>query len=244
MPVHVSIHDVTPAWEAEVDAALAACERVGIKPGLLVIPDYHGTWPLEHFPKYMSRLRDWQAAGHEIFLHGYYHKAGLGPARTPDAPRGLSRLWAQKVVSGGEAEFSDIGEAEACRRLDDGEAVLARGGLRPDGFIAPAWSMPAWMHRVLRDRGYRYTEDHLHAYDPAAGVRRTSVVLNYASRTPARLWSSLIYCRAARHARRFVPARVAIHPADMRHDVLRREIDALLRWAADDAIVPARRLVA
>lgn len=244
MPVHVSIHDVTPAWEAEVDAALAACERVGIKPGLLVIPDYHTSWPLEQYPKYMSRLRGWQAAGHEIFLHGYYHKAGVGPARTPDAPRGLRRLWAQKVVSGGEAEFSDIGEAEARRRLDDGEAVLARAGLKPDGFIAPAWSMPPWMHAVLRERGYRYTEDHLHAYDPSAGVRRTSVVLNYASRTPARLWSSLLYCRVARHARRLWPARVAIHPADMRHAVLRREIDALLRWAADDRIVPARELVA
>src|SRR5690606_2027622 len=96
---------------------------------------------------------------------------------------------------------------------------------------------------VLRERGYRYTEDHLHVYDPVAGVRRPSVVLNYASRTPARLWSSLVYCRLARPARRFVPARVAIHPADMRHDVLRREIRGLLRWAVGDRIVPARALV-
>nr|WP_276598816.1 polysaccharide deacetylase family protein [Nannocystis sp. SCPEA4] len=248
VPVHVSIHDVSPAWEAEVDLALQACAAVGIKPGLLVIPNYHGAWPLDEHPAYAARLRGWQAAGHEIFLHGYYHLADAGP-RSPSttgnaAPRGLRRLWAQKVVSGGEAEFSDVDEAEARRRLDDGEAVLRRAGLQQlDGFIAPAWSMPPWMFALLRERGYRYTEDHLHVYDPKAGARRTSVVLNYASRTPARLWSSLLYCRLARPARRLWPARVAIHPADMRHAVLRREIDGLLRWAVGDAVVPARALV-
>lgn len=248
MPVHVSIHDVSPAWAAEVDAALQACAEVGVKPGLLVIPDYHGAWPLDAHPDYARRLRAWQAAGHEIFLHGYYHLADARPrAAAPGghrAPRGLRRLWAQKVVSGGEAEFSAVDEAEARRRLDDGEAVLRRAGLeRLDGFIAPAWSMPAWMFPLLRERGYRYTEDHLHVYDPVSGARRPSVVLNYASRTPARLWSSLIYCRLARPARRLWPARVAIHPADMRHAVLRREIRDLLRWATSDAVVPARALV-
>ena len=248
VPVHVSIHDVTPAWAAEVDAALQACAEVGIKPGLLVIPDYHGAWPLDEHPDYARRLRQWQADGHEIFLHGYYHLAGADRRQATSAgnpaPRGLRRLWAQKVVSGGEAEFSDVDEAEARRRLDDGEAVLRRAGLAQlDGFIAPAWSMPQWMHTILGERGYRYTEDHLHVYDPAAGARRASVVLNYASRTPARLWSSLVYCRLARPARRFLPARVAIHPADMRHAVLRKEIRGLLRWAVGDAVVPARALV-
>lgn len=248
VPVHVSIHDVSPAWAAEVDAALAACAEVGIQPGLLVIPNYHGAWPLDRHPDYARRLCALQAAGHEVFLHGYYHLAGVGERGAAvtgaSAPRGLRRLWAQRVVSGGEAEFSDVAELEARRRLDDGEAVLRRAGLdRLDGFIAPAWSMPRWMLAVLRERGCRYTEDHLHVYDPAAGARRASVVLNYASRTRARLWSSLVYSRLARPARRLVPARVAIHPADMRHDVLRREIRGLLRWAVGDAVVPARALL-
>lgn len=247
MPVHVSIHDVTPAWTAEVDQALLACAEVGIKPGLLVIPDYHAGWPLDRHPEFAARLRGWQADGHEVFLHGYYHQAGVGAqvGGGAEAPRGIRRAFAQRVVSAGEAEFSDVAEAEARRRLDEGEAMLRRAGVEHlDGFIAPAWSMPPWMLGVLRERGFRYTEDHLRVYDPAGGRRRASVVLNYASRTPARLWSSLIYCRVARHARRFLPARVAIHPADLRHEVLRRELRGLLRWAAEDRIVRADELLA
>lgn len=247
MPVHVSIHDVSPAWADEVDAALAACDAVGIKAGLLVVPDFHGACPLDQHPAYTRTLRARQEAGHELFLHGYYHKAGVGPRRGDGrrSAHDLRRVWAQRVVSAGEAEFSDVDEDEALRRLDAGEDMLRRAGLGPlDGFIAPAWSMPPWLFRVLRARGIRYTEDHLHVYDPVANIRRASVVLNYASRTPARLWSSLLYCRVARHARHLWPARVAIHPADMRHEVLRREIDALLRWAADDTVVPARALLA
>ena len=249
MPVHVSIHDVSPAWEAEVDVALAACAEVGIKPGLLVIPDYHGTWPLDQHPKYMRRVRALQEAGHEVFLHGYYHLSGVaGQATGGDGPpKGVARFWAQRAVSASEAEFSDVAEAEARRRLDEGEAMLRRAGLEQlDGFIPPAWSMPAWMLRVLRERGCRYTEDRWSVHDPSRGAARRCVVLNYASRTPARLWSSLVYARLVRHARRLVPdvpARVAIHPADMRHAVLRREIAGLLRWAVEDAIVPARALV-
>ncbi len=249
MPVHVSIHDVSPAWAAEVDGALAACAEVGIKPGLLVIPDYHGAWPLDQHPDYARRVRALQDAGHEVFLHGYYHKSGVAgrgdaEAAGAAAPRGLARFWAQRAVSAGEAEFSDVAEAEARRRLDEGEAMLRRAGLgRVDGFVPPAWSMPAWMLRVLRERGCRYTEDRWSVHDPSAGVSRRCVVLNYASRTPARLWSSLVYARLARHAGRLLPARVAIHPADMRHAVLRREIAGLLRWAADERVVPARALV-
>src|SRR5690606_30844736 len=110
-------------------------------------------WPLDDHPEFAARLRGWQAAGHEIFLHGYYHRAGVAPQAEGGAaaPRGVSKLFAQKVVSAGEAEFSDVAEAEARRRLDAGEAMLRRAGLTElDGFVAPAWSMPPWMLGVLR----------------------------------------------------------------------------------------------
>jgi len=66
--------------------------------------------------------------------------------------------------------------------------------------VAPAWSMPPWLLPVLAEQGFRFTEDHFRVYDPAARRARASVVLNWATRTPGRLVSSLAFCRAAKHA--------------------------------------------
>jgi len=234
MPVHVSIHDVSPAWEHEVELALEAAHAHGVRPALLVVPDFHGRAPLVDHPGYCDRLRELQSEGHEIYLHGYYHQArtegGTGIA-------GRARhAFAQKVVSGGEAEFSDVSPEEALQRLDDGERMLRDAGLAISGFVAPAWSMPGWVLTLLGERGYSFTEDHTRVYDPASKRSRASLVLNYASRTPGRLLSSVAWCRIARPARRVLPARIAIHPADMKYALLRGEIESLLSWGAGDFV--------
>lgn len=236
MPVHVSIHDVSPAWEHEVELALEAAHAHGVRPALLVVPDFHGRASLAEHPAYCERLRELQSSGHEIYLHGYYHRAR---ARAPAALGVTERArhaFAQKVVSGGEAEFSDVSPEEALQRLDDGERMLRDAGLAITGFVAPAWSMPAWVLALLGERGYSFTEDHTRIYDPKAKRSRASLVLNFASRTPARLLSSVAWCRIARPARRMVPARIAIHPADMRFALLRAEIESLLGWGAGDFV--------
>ena len=243
MAVHVSIHDVSPAWRNEVELALEAAHRHGVRPALLVVPDFHGRAPLSASPEYCERLRALQAEGHEIYLHGYYHRARTWTehasvdtaARSGIASR-ARYLFAQKVVSGGEAEFSDVSHEEALKRLDEGERVLRDAGLTIRGFVAPAWSMPPWVLKLLGERGYSFTEDHTRVYDPANKRSRASVVLNYASRTPSRLLSSVAWCRLARPARRVLPARIAIHPADMRYALLRSEIESLLGWAEGDFV--------
>lgn len=238
MSVHVSIHDVSPATERDVDVALDMCHAAGVNPALLVVPDFHGKAPLAEHPRYVEKLQKLQASGHEIYLHGFYHRSRRhdDPAR-PERLRGVDRLrhaFAQKVVSGSEAEFSDVSRDEALTRLDAGEKVLRDAGLTIQGFVAPAWSMPGWVMPLLGERGYRFTEDHLRVYDPQAKRARASVVLNYASRTPGRLFSSVAWCRIARPARRLLPARIAIHPADMRFALLRHEVESLLAWGRND----------
>jgi len=237
MPVHVSLHDVSPAWEREVEHALELCAEVGAKPALLVVPNFHGASPLLDHPAFCARLRELQTAGHEVYLHGFFHLA-TGEAR------GASGWFRQKIVSAGEAEFSAVTREEAAARLDDGARVLAQAGLRIDGFVAPAWSMPRWVNDLLADRGYRFTEDHTRVIDPAAHRARPSVVLNYASRTPGRLLSSVAWCRLAKIGRVALPARVAIHPADMRYALLRGEVASLLAWAATDLVPRGRDLLA
>jgi len=250
---HVSIHDVSPAFEAEVRDALAACAEVGARPALLVVPDFHGEWSLDRYPAFAERLRALQAAGHEIYLHGYYHLAGAKPlAREPGASEGpasggrpgrLARAFAQRVVSAGEAEFSDVSRAEALARLDAGERTLAAAGLRIDGFVAPAWSMPAWLLPMLAARDVRYTEDRVRVYDPARGSSCVSLVLNFASRTPARLWSSVGFVRVAGPARRVLPTRIAIHPGDMRSATLRREVSRVLLRSRGRFVAAGRDLL-
>ena len=140
--------------------------------------------------------------------------------------------------------MTDVGPDEGRARIERGERVLRDAGLRVDGFVAPAWSMPPWLLPALADRGCRFTEDHLRVYDPAAGRSRASVMLNWASRSPARILSTVAWCRVAKHARAFLPARIAIHPADMRVLLLRREIERLLEWARGDVVERGADLLA
>jgi predicted deacetylase len=236
MPVHVSIHDVSPAWTEEVEAALGLCAAAGVRPALLVVPNFHGRAPLLEDARFCARLRELQVLGHEIYLHGFFHRSR---ERFDDgAPEGtrLAWLFAQRVVSGGEAEMSDVSVEEGRRRVEEGEGVLRAADLRVDGFVAPAWSMPSWLLPLLASRGCRFTEDHFRVYDPARRRARASVVLNWATRSPGRLLSTVAWCRAAKHGRAFVPARIAIHPGDMRYRLVRGEIERLLEWAQGDFV--------
>lgn len=257
MAIHVSIHDVSPAWEREVDAALDLAHAFGVKPALLVVPDFHGHAPLSEEPAYCAKLRALQDDGHEIYLHGYYHRARTWESHvdaasaseathTSASSRIIARAryaFAQRVVSGGEAEFSDVSHDEAVARLDMGERMLDEAGLRPTGFVAPAWSMPRWLLPLLGERGYTFTEDHTHVYSPEASASRASLVLNFASRTPGRLLSSVAYCRVARPLQHVLPTRIAIHPADMRFALLRGELRSLLAWAEGDFVACGRDLL-
>lgn len=220
-PTHVSIHDVSPAFANELEDALGVCEDVGVKPALLVVPNFHGAWPLDRHAAFVERLRELQAGGHELLLHGFFHEARGGA-------RGLRSLFAQRVASAGEAEFADLGRDEGERLLDEGLAMFEALGLATRGFVAPAWQMAPWVLPLLASRDVHYAEDHFRVYDPAAQRARASLVLNFASRTPARLASSALFVRAALPFRGIVPTRIAIHPGDMRSAFLRHELERTL----------------
>ena len=245
MPVHVSLHDVSPACSREVELALSLAHEVGVKPSLLVVPNFHAKAPLGDAPAFVDRLRALERDGHEILLHGYYHLSGVAPlvlgGGGRPAPSGLRRLYAQHVVSGSEAEFSDVGEAEARRRIEDGLRVLADAKLSPVGFVPPAWSMPPWMLDVLASFGLRFTEDHVRVVDPTSRASRRTLVLNYASRTPGRLATSVLGVRALSPLERLLPARLAMHPADMGFSLLRSETKTALAWARSRGFLPTVR---
>jgi hypothetical protein len=87
----VSIHDVSPALEAPVRALWDLCQSLGITPALLVVPDWHGEWPLEQYPRFVAWLRACEQAGAEIILHGERHDEVGSPRRWGDEARAFLR---------------------------------------------------------------------------------------------------------------------------------------------------------
>jgi len=231
--IHVSIHDVSPVFADEVRDGIRICAGYGMKPALLVVPDFHERAPLGQYPEFCAEVRAWQKEGHEIYLHGYTHRSR--PAPPPSASRQATWEWyfRQRVVSGGEAEFADLSRAEAEERLDRGLDCFERCGFAVDGFVPPAWSLPRWVLPLLGERGIRYTEEHLWIHRPDRGTRRRSLVCNWATRTTARKFSTVAFCRLVRPALGLVPTRIALHPGDLRSPLVVREIHSLLRAVRD-----------
>lgn len=238
MPVHVSIHDVSPRYAAEVEHAILLCRARGVNPALLVVPNHHGQAPLDQAPDFVHRLRQLGQEGSQILLHGLYHETDRAPARffVGDPRTSFGRWLRQSVASAGEAEFGELSLAEAASRLDAGMSMFTELGLPVHGFVPPAWILPRRLLPALAKRRIRHTENHFGVIDPVTGRRRASAVMNFATRTRMRLLTSVTYVRAARALRHALPLRIAIHPKDLRSPLALRETVRLLDWAKGDFI--------
>jgi predicted deacetylase len=206
----VSIHDVSPKFEREVDRLIALIEaRAGAaRFAMLVVPDHWDEAPIERDPAFRRRLRSWAEAGVEMFVHGWSH-------RDP-APKGF----AARHMTAGEGEFSALDRAEALRRMARARAAVEDAiGRLATGFVAPAWLYSGGAREALADAGFVLAEDHLRVWHPPSG--RTlcrGPVVTWATRTPVRQASSLLAAAAARRLSRPLPVvRLAVHPADTGH---------------------------
>jgi predicted deacetylase len=222
----LSIHDVSPAHEDRIDRLIALLERRAgpARYAMLVVPDFHGGWPLPRFPAFQRRLRGWAEAGVEMFLHGWSH-------RDDTVHAGAKDRWKATMMTAGEGEFLGLGEAEARRRLRDGCALLEDVvGVPLAGFVAPAWHYGAGAMAAIAAEGFALAEDHMKVWRPADGaVLARGPVITYASRTPMRLASSLVVSRAATLALGPMrDLRLAVHPADADSPPLIAEIDRAL----------------
>ena len=128
----VSIHDVSPAQASAVDRLWSLCAERGITPTLLVVPNWHGEWPLQSHPRLVQWVRARAADGAEIALHGERHdEVGL-----PRRPADRWRAWGR---TDGEGEFLTLDATAARERLLRGLELLREVGLEPTGFVPPAW---------------------------------------------------------------------------------------------------------
>lgn len=241
MPGHdkrllISIHDVGPAFSDEVDRlAERLHERIGGhgRYALLVVPDHWGNAPITGDPGFQRKLRGWAAAGAEIFVHGWYHR---------DAARHAGLLASLKArhMTAGEGEFLGLSSVEAACRMRDGRDLIEGiTGLPVAGFIAPAWLYGPGAVEALREVGFPLAEDHMKVWRPSDGrVLARGPVITWASRSRARIASSLAFAKIARHALQSLPTvRIAVHPGDAHEPRLLKSIDRTLT-----AFVPDRRV--
>ena len=225
MSLLVSIHDVTPALADGVTRLWALCVDRGVRPALLVVPDWHGAWPLEAHPSFVAWLRARADEGAEIVLHGERHdEVGL-PRRLGDSVRALGR-------TAREGEFLTLDAAAARERIARGLARLRALGLDPVGFVPPAWLARTEGHEAAGGAGLGFSEDDraIHLYP--SGRRVPSPVVRWSARTAFRAWGSVGVARA-----RWVLQggsafpRIAFHPQDLARDLTAAALGPTLdRW--------------
>jgi uncharacterized protein len=221
----VSIHDVSPAHAAAATRLWSLCAERNVRPALLVVPNWHGVWPLDQHPGFVEWLRARAAEGAEIALHGERHdEVGLS--------RGYADRWRAWGKTNREGEFLTLGPAPARERLERGLDLLRRLGLEPTGFVPPAWLAREATYKVAADAGLTFSEDD-HSIRLLSGFRwLRSPVVRWSSRTRARAWGSVRVARArSLFQRRARYPRIALHPGDLDHpDTARSVAETLDCW--------------
>jgi len=203
------LHDVSPAFDNEIRQALEWARERGLRPALGVVPDWHGSWGLSNHPAFCGML-----GGHELLLHGYDHVARVEPEGR------IERLKA-RLLTDGEGEFHSLPFGRAVGRMERGLAVVEKAlGVRPDGFIAPAWLEHEDTGRAVYAAGMRFHEDHLRVRDLEKGDRFMPAVC-FTARGLARAYASVGWAEAARRVvRRVRDVRVVLHPADFGSEMI------------------------
>ncbi len=227
MSVLLSIHDVTPAWAEQVTVLWKLCRERGATPALLVVPNWHGNWPLSEARGYTAWIRARVADGAEIFLHGERHdEIGL-PRSWRDSQRAFGR-------TNREGEFLTLDHDAAFERIGRGLELFREIGLSPIGFVPPAWLCRPGTHTACAAHGLSLLEDDAAIYLTQAGVRLTSPVLRWSGRTDFRARGSAVQAALRWRTQQDEPHfRIALHPLDLEHPLTRQSvIDELDRWLA------------
>lgn len=221
----LAVHDVTPAHRASLERIYRLLQELRLtRYALLVVPDWHGQWPLDRHAAFVDDLLQRQAAGAEIFLHGYRHDEA-----------GFRRTWRQRLDVAGRtaasAEFYVAPPEEGARRLDQGLGLFSRLGLQPVGFIPPAWLHGPGLADQLRQRNLAITEGFWVVVNVLSGRRVFAPALSWST---ARLWRSHLTARIAalRGGVEWAQGavRVAIHPPDIEVPVVARSLGGTLAY--------------
>ncbi|HYC49527.1 MAG TPA: DUF2334 domain-containing protein [Gemmatimonadaceae bacterium] len=132
----ICIHDAAPAWERETRRMIRDLGPiVGRRLAFGVVPNWHGSWPLEEHREYCHWL---QESSSTLLLHGHVHRRlrGSGPvswlAERCDEMNGLDEGATRVLIGAGQRVFTEVFGAPA------------------RGFLAPGWQRGQLSELALR----------------------------------------------------------------------------------------------
>jgi predicted deacetylase len=216
----VSLHDVAPCTQQIASTIVSELGRHGVRVcSLLVVPDYHHEGLFAKHTQFVSWLRGLEADGHEIVIHGYFHE------RPPHKEETLRDKFVTRFYTQNEGEFYDLTYDEALQRITRARDEFRAHGLKPHGFVAPAWLLGHEAERAVRDAQLEYTTRLGSIRDLRSGnvfPARTLVysVHNSWRRALSRGWNNALF----RLLESKPLLRISIHPPDYSHPAIWNQI--------------------
>ena len=121
--------------------------RHDVKPLLAVVPDNRDSSLMVDVPNpsFWKSVREWQAEGWAIGLHGHQHRYSTDSGGII----GLNK----------RSEFAGLSREHQATKLDLGLAIFAREQVTADAWIAPGHSFDENTVRLLNSRGLRIISD-------------------------------------------------------------------------------------
>jgi uncharacterized protein len=221
----VSIHDVAPSTRPIAEKMISEFARYGVRAcSLLVVPNYHRQGGSMQDRQFVSWLRDLESAGHEIVIHGYFHER---PRRSHES---VLEKFVTRVYTQNEGEFYDLDYDEALRRIKTAREEFCAVGLKPRGFVAPAWLLSPEGERAARDSEMEYTTRLRSVCDLRSGENFFARSLVYSVRNSWRRAASLAWNRGLSSLlkdNRLL--RLSVHPPDYSYPAIWRQIVDLIR---------------
>jgi uncharacterized protein len=208
--VVVSLHDVAPCTQQITNTIISELSAHGVRVcSVLVVPDYHHEGLFARDREFVTWLRGLEADGHEVVIHGYFHE------RPPQTKETLRDKFVTRFYTRNEGEFYDLSYEEALRRITTARDEFRAHGLKPHGFVAPAWLLGNEAQRAVCDAQLEYTTRLRSVCDLRSGnifPARTLVysVHNGWRRVLSRSWNAALF----RLLKTKSLLRISIHPPD------------------------------
>ena len=218
--VVVSLHDVAPCTQQVASTIISELSAHGIRVcSILVVPNYHHEEPFAKHREFVNWLRALEADGHEMVIHGFFHE------RPPQRKETLRDKFMTRFYTQNEGEFYDLGYEEALRRITTARDQFRAFGLKPRGFIAPAWLLGNEAEQAVRDAELEYTTRLRSVCDlrsQSIFQARTLVysVHNTWRRALSRNWNAALF----RLMRNKPLLRISIHPPDYSQPTIWKQI--------------------